>query len=414
MEYQFNDPYETSIDPSFFDTSNPTLADLSITDNNAPHQNHHGVFQQSHDTDFNHIFSNHNEIRQHGHNTNDDFAMSQNDSFDYNVMSSYPNAQQVQYDHQPNNFSFGRNDFEAGASSQMHEDQQTQPLNQIPVLSNQTDAMTLDQWPPTPIPYFCSCCQVLREIIHANGIQFEKLEIHGRLGLITHAIHHQTPVNGDLPISQMIDFSRRSLDEIKNFLVQYCMDHILEGYFILQDPMSAYYETLCTGLDWIEDFNMEGPVDNNQNNSDEILEREQGQQHVGENGTPTTETPDKKNLSEQREKAGKLTLNDLRDYFHLPIEEAAKTVDLCPTVLKKTCRKAGLARWPHRKVKSLLKQIALLGTQSEKQVPATRARTEEDISRLKQEMIDHCGGHIPTALLEAPVVHGPIVMEKSD
>lgn len=45
------------------------------------------------------------------------------------------------------------------------------------------------------------------------------------------------------------------------------MQHILEGYFILQDPMSAYYETLCTGLDWIEDFNMEGPVDNNQNNS---------------------------------------------------------------------------------------------------------------------------------------------------
>lgn len=46
-------------------------------------------------------------------------------------------------------------------------------------------------------------------------------------------------------------------------------------------------------------------------------------------------------------------MNDLRDYFHLPIEEAAKKVDLCPTVLKKTCRKAGLARWPHRKVNVL-------------------------------------------------------------
>ncbi|XP_058781038.1 uncharacterized protein LOC131655152 [Vicia villosa] len=366
MEYQFNDPYETSIDPSFFDITNPTLADLSITDNNAPHQNHHGVFQQSHDTNFNHHFSNHNGILQQEHGTND-FEMSQNDSFDYNAMSSHP----------------------------MHEDQQTQPLNQIPVSMNQTDAMTLDQWPPTPIPYFCSCCQVLREIIHANGSQFEKLEIHGRLGLITHAIHHQTPVNGDLPISQMIDLSRKSLDEIKNYLAQYCMEHILEGYFILQDPMSAYYETLCTGLDWIEDFNMEGPVDNNQNNSDEMVEQEQEQQQVSENGNPIT---DKKNLSEQREKAGKLTLNDLCDYFHLPIEEAAKTVDLCPTVLKKTCRKAGLARWPHRKVKSLLKQIALLGTQLEKQEPATRARTEEDISRLKQEMIDHCGGHIPTAM----------------
>lgn len=168
LTYQFNDPYETSIDPSFFDMSNPTLADLSINDN-APHQNHHGLFQQSHNTNFNHTFSNHNGILQQEHGTNDDFAMSQNDSFDYNVMSSHPNVLQVQYDNQPNNFSFGRNDIEVGTSSQMHEDQQTQPLNQIPVLSNQTEAMTLDQWPPTPIPYFCSCCQVLREIIHANG-----------------------------------------------------------------------------------------------------------------------------------------------------------------------------------------------------------------------------------------------------
>lgn len=168
LTYHFNDPYETSIDLSFFNTSNPTLADLSITDN-APHQNHHGVFQQPHDTNFNNHFSNHNGILQQGHGTNDDFAMPQNDSFDYNVISSHPNVMQVQYDHQPNSFSFERNDFEAGTSSQMHEDQQTQPMNQIPVSMNQTDAMTLDQWPPTPIPYFCSCCQVLREIIHANG-----------------------------------------------------------------------------------------------------------------------------------------------------------------------------------------------------------------------------------------------------
>lgn len=27
------------------------------------------------------------------------------------------------------------------------------------------------------------------------------------------------------------------------------------GYFIMQDPLSTYYEALCTGLDWAEDFN---------------------------------------------------------------------------------------------------------------------------------------------------------------
>lgn len=37
-------------------------------------------------------------------------------------------------------------------------------------------------------------------------MQFEKLEIHGRLALITHAIHHQIPVNGAPSVYQMIEY----------------------------------------------------------------------------------------------------------------------------------------------------------------------------------------------------------------
>ena len=52
----------------------------------------------------------------------------------------------------------------------------------------------------------------------------------------------------------------------------------------------------------------------------------------------------------QRERAGKLTLSEVGRYFHLPIEEAARRMKLCPTVLKKICRRDGMTRWPHRKV----------------------------------------------------------------
>lgn len=45
------------------------------------------------------------------------------------------------------------------------------------------------------------------------------------------------------------------------------MERTLGGYFMLQDPMSAYYETLCTGMDWIDDINMEELGADNQNNS---------------------------------------------------------------------------------------------------------------------------------------------------
>ncbi|MCI62930.1 hypothetical protein A2U01_0084187 [Trifolium medium] len=39
-----------------------------------------------------------------------------------------------------------------------------------------------------------------------------------------------------------------------------------------------------------------------------------------------------------------------------------------------------------------------MGAQLDGQDSATRARTEHEIDRLKQEMIAHCGGYIPTAM----------------
>ncbi|XP_010550265.1 PREDICTED: uncharacterized protein LOC104821164 [Tarenaya hassleriana] len=54
-------------------------------------------------------------------------------------------------------------------------------------------------------------------------------------------------------------------------------------------------------------------------------------------------------LAVQRERTGRLTLKDIGKYFHLPVEEAARIMKVCPTVVKKICRRGGLARWPHRK-----------------------------------------------------------------
>ena len=48
-----------------------------------------------------------------------------------------------------------------------------------------------------------------------------------------------------------------------------------------------------------------------------------------------------------------LSLEQLSGYFHLPINEAATQLGVCPTVLKKMCRNKGVDRWPHRKIKSI-------------------------------------------------------------
>ena len=59
-------------------------------------------------------------------------------------------------------------------------------------------------------------------------------------------------------------------------------------------------------------------------------------------------------------KAHLLTTSDLAKYYHLPINEAAKEMDICTSVLKKICRKKGIKRWPHRKFKSLDRLITSL------------------------------------------------------
>ncbi|KAL4377080.1 hypothetical protein GQ457_02G018630 [Hibiscus cannabinus] len=47
--------------------------------------------------------------------------------------------------------------------------------------------------------------------------------------------------------------------------------------------------------------------------------------------------------------AQSLSFDDVADFFSLPLDDAASTLGVCASVLKKICRENGLDRWPHRK-----------------------------------------------------------------
>ncbi|KAE8725396.1 Glucan synthase-like 7 [Hibiscus syriacus] len=47
--------------------------------------------------------------------------------------------------------------------------------------------------------------------------------------------------------------------------------------------------------------------------------------------------------------AQSLSFDDVADFFSLPLDDAASTLGVSASVLKKTCRENGLDRWPHRK-----------------------------------------------------------------
>uniref|UniRef100_A0A7S0N8A0 RWP-RK domain-containing protein n=1 Tax=Pyramimonas obovata TaxID=1411642 RepID=A0A7S0N8A0_9CHLO len=59
---------------------------------------------------------------------------------------------------------------------------------------------------------------------------------------------------------------------------------------------------------------------------------------------------------------GETDIQRVAQFFHLPINDAAKELGMCLTVLKKICRRNGLKRWPHRKLKSIDKILDSLNS----------------------------------------------------
>ncbi|KAJ0229461.1 RWP-RK domain-containing protein [Hirschfeldia incana] len=53
-----------------------------------------------------------------------------------------------------------------------------------------------------------------------------------------------------------------------------------------------------------------------------------------------------------------LTMETISLYFYMPITQAARELDVGLTLLKRRCRELGFARWPHRKLMSLLALIS--------------------------------------------------------
>ena len=53
------------------------------------------------------------------------------------------------------------------------------------------------------------------------------------------------------------------------------------------------------------------------------------------------------------EEGRSFSYEELQEYFHKPINEVSQELGICATLLKKLCRKNGIKRWPHRKIKSL-------------------------------------------------------------
>jgi len=98
-----------------------------------------------------------------------------------------------------------------------------------------------------------------------------------------------------------------------------------------------------------------------------------------------------------------ITFEELAKYFHLPINQVAKELGVCATILKKICRRNGIPRWPHRKIKSLDKMISNLEMNLQKN-PHEREDINQEIDLLRGKKKDILNN--PDILAKGQRAHG--------
>jgi hypothetical protein len=81
-----------------------------------------------------------------------------------------------------------------------------------------------------------------------------------------------------------------------------------------------------------------------------------------------------------------LTLNELRPHFNKPMAIVAKELGVCITLMKKICRRNGLVRWPHRRIRSLVNRITSLQVIAGNAQGAERKRFQQQIYSLREEL----------------------------
>uniref|UniRef100_J3NCB2 RWP-RK domain-containing protein n=2 Tax=Oryza brachyantha TaxID=4533 RepID=J3NCB2_ORYBR len=266
---------------------------------------------------------------------------------------------------------------------------------------------------PPEVTVDCRACQVLREVVHSNGLETTKLCIHGGDGAFYHAILDVYRVKSRglaLAHHSIIDFRGWGYDWVKQYLTDYAQRRATGGFAVVQDSLSAFHDALCTPMpcsSHVSDAykraasSVAAARTNGDGDHRLVVQTDAVVQPVASSSgcrvgaeaaassgdrqlvidTAAIQQPasgpsqadhtvhqmqqcfhraDRTALAIQRERTKKLCLGDVAPYFDQPIAKAARKLDVCATALKAICRKNGVQRWPYRKVRSIDRQIATL------------------------------------------------------
>ncbi|KAH0642270.1 hypothetical protein KY290_033869 [Solanum tuberosum] len=225
-------------------------------------------------------------------------------------------------------------------------------------------------------------CQILREITHGNGTILSKLGIFGTIGRISHASLEKSTMDNHVS-TDTIDFSNYSIRKVKQFLIQYFEDCKKDGYIVIEDTLSEFYQTLS-----VHSGDRTNDINNLLQLSPTTSHDVQTEQANENEGTSSGVNRRKISLSEQRRRTKLMNVKDFEDYLHLSIQEAGIKLNVCPTVMKRVCRRDGLRRWPSRKINSIKRKISKRQESLSSIHAGERKSAKADITKLEKELAD--------------------------